>query len=350
MEIWIHQFSFAGKTPSAVRQTEQWGFDGMLVADSQDLNADVWVELALSAAATGTLKLGTGVTNFVTRHPTVTASAAASLQAESGGRVVLGVGRGDSALSKIGLGPEPMEEFENRLALAHALLAGEKVTLGNGTEASIEWLAGSDTPTVPVMVAATGPKAIAAAARHVEMIDFTVGAEPSRLQWAIAHAREAAAGRELSLGAFVDVGVDADPARARDLVRGSTAILARFGAESSSREGLSDATREGIAKLAGEYDEAGHGKSSSTAARDLPDEFIDRFSICGTPEQVADRLKELASLGLDRVVMVPGSLDAEPDAVERSNRLFAEEVDTRDSLAAAVVKCPAGCRSSGDGC
>ena len=88
MEIWIHQFSFAGKTPSAARQAEQWGFDGMLVADSQDLNADVWVKLALSAAATSTLKLGTGVTNFVTRHPTVTASAAASLQAESGSNVI----------------------------------------------------------------------------------------------------------------------------------------------------------------------------------------------------------------------------------------------------------------------
>ncbi len=326
MEIWIHQFSFAGKTPAMARQAEQWGFDGMLVADSQDLNADVWVELALSAAATSELKLGTGVTNFVTRHPTVTASAAASLQAESGGRIVLGVGRGDSALSKIGLGPEPMEEFERRLAQAHALLAGEKVTLENGTEAAIEWLAGSAIPAVPLMVAATGPKAIAAAARHAEMIDFTVGAEPSRLEWAIDHAREAAGGRDLSLGAFVDVGVDSDPARARDLVRGSTAILARFGAESSSDEGLSDVTREGIAKLAGEYEEAGHGKSSSSAAQDLPDEFIDRFSVCGTPDQVTARLKELSSLGLDRVVMVPGSLDADPEAVGRSNRLFAEQV------------------------
>lgn len=326
MEVWIHQFSFAGRTAEAARQFEGWGFDGMLVADSQDLNADIWVELALAAEATGKLKLGSGVTNLVTRHPTVTASAAATLQVESGGRAVLGIGRGDSAVSKIGLDPQPVGEFEPGLEQLQALLDGRKVTLENQTDAAIEWLGGRPEPKVPVMVAATGPKVIAAAAQQAEMIDFTVGAEPSRLKWAIGQAREAAEGREVSLGAFIDIGVAEDPAVARDLIRGSSAILARFGAESNSTEGLSDETRAGIERLASEYEEAGHGKSSSVAARDLSDRFVDRFGVCGPSEQVAERLNELAALGLDRIIMVPGSLDADPDAVNESNRLFAERV------------------------
>lgn len=326
MEVWIHQFSFAGKTAAAARQIEEWGFDGMLLADSQDLNADIWVELGLASAATENLKLGPGVTNLVTRHPTVTASAASTLQVESDGRAVLGLGRGDSAVSKIGLGSQPVADFEPGLGEIQTLLAGGQVTLENGTEASIEWLAGSGAEKVPVMVAATGPKVISAAARHAEMIDFTVGAEPSRLQWAIGHAREAAGGRGVSLGAFLDIGVSDDPARARDLIRGSTAILARFGVESTSTEGLSDQTREGIEKLAAQYEEAGHGKSKSAAAQGLSDDFIDRFGVCGTPEQVTAKLKELAALGLDGIVMVPGSLDADPGAVTESNRLFAEQV------------------------
>ncbi|MCB0857315.1 MAG: LLM class flavin-dependent oxidoreductase [Solirubrobacterales bacterium] len=326
MEVWIHQFSFAGKTARAARQIEDWGFDGMLLADSQDLNADIWVELALAAEATETLKLGPGVTNLVTRHPTVTASAITTLQVESGARATLGLGRGDSAVSKIGLGPQPVAEFEAGLKQLQNLLSGETVTLENGTEAAIEWLAGEHSPKVPVMVAATGPKVITVAARQADAIDFTVGAELSRLHWAIAHAREAAGDRDVSLGAFLDIGVSDDPARARDLIRGSTAILARFGAESSSTEGLSEQTREGIEKLDSQYEEAGHGKSESAAALGLSDEFIDRFGVCGTPEQVTPKLKELAGLGLDRIVMVPGSLDADPEAVLESNRLFAEKV------------------------
>ena len=326
MEVWVHQFSFAGKTAGAARQIEEWGFDGMLLADSQDLNADIWVELALAAETTSTLKLGPGVTNLVTRHPTVTASAASTLQIESGGRAVLGLGRGDSAVSKIGLGSQPVSEFEAGLGQLQRLLSGETVTLENGTEAGIEWLAATGAPKVPVVVAATGPKVISAAASQAEMIDFTVGAEPSRLEWAIGHAREAAGDREISLGAFLDIGVSEDLAIARNLIRGSTAILARFGVESSSTEGLSDQTKAGIEQLASEYEEAGHGKSKSAAAQDLSDEFIDRFGVCGSPDQVTAKLKELAALGLDRIVMVPGSLDADPAAVTESNRLFVEQV------------------------
>ncbi|MCB0859959.1 MAG: LLM class flavin-dependent oxidoreductase [Solirubrobacterales bacterium] len=326
MEVWIHQFSFAGKTAPAARQIEEWEFDGMRLADSQDLNADIWVELALASEVTSTLKLGPGVTNLVTRHPAVTASSASTLQVESGGRVVLGLGRGDSAVSKIGLGSQPVAEFEAGLGRLQALLSGESVTLENGTEAAIEWLAAAGAPKVPVVVAATGPKVISVGARHAEMVDFTVGAEPTRLEWAIDHARQAAGGHDVSLGAFLDIGVSEDLATARNLIRGSTAILARFGVESTSTEGLSDQTRAGIEQLAAEYEEAGHGKSKSVAAQGLSDEFIDRFGVCGPPDQVVERLKQLAALGLDRVVMVPGSLDADPDAVTESNRLFAEQV------------------------
>jgi 5,10-methylenetetrahydromethanopterin reductase len=78
MDVWMHTFSFAGRVAAVARQVEQWGFAGLLVADSQNLNADIWVELALAGAATERLLLGPGVTNPVTRHPAVTASAAAT--------------------------------------------------------------------------------------------------------------------------------------------------------------------------------------------------------------------------------------------------------------------------------
>ena len=115
-------------------------------------------------------------------------------------------------------------------------------------------------------------------------------------------------------------------AAARDLVRGSTAILARFSTEGGPPDGLSEVTRTGIARLAAEYDESHHGQSSAPAARRLEDEFIDGFAVCGQAEEVAERLAALGELGIERVIVVPGSLDADPAAVEESNQRFAEEV------------------------
>ena len=87
----------------------------MGIVDSQCLSGDPYVAAALAGAATSTLKLATAVTNTATRHPAVAATAAASVQAETGGRFVLGIGRGDSALAYLGLAPAPPAQFERHL-------------------------------------------------------------------------------------------------------------------------------------------------------------------------------------------------------------------------------------------
>jgi 5,10-methylenetetrahydromethanopterin reductase len=264
------------------------------------------------------------VTNPATRHPAVTASAAATLQAETGGRAVLGLGRGDSALTQIGREPVSVAELERALVAIQGYLRGEEVEV-DGAVSSLRWLSGSDVAKVPVAVAATGPHVIEIAARSAEQIDFTVGAEPDRLRWAVDTAR-AAGGDGVSLGAFVNVAVHPDRGVARDLVRGSTAILARFATEGAPADGLSDVTRQGIAELASDYDESRHGQGAAPHARRLEDEFIDRFAVVGPADEVAERLAGLASLGIERVIAVPGSLDADPALVAESNERFADEV------------------------
>jgi 5,10-methylenetetrahydromethanopterin reductase len=343
MKIWLHSFPRPGTTAAVARAAEAAGYDGLALADSQNLTADVWVEAALAAAATERLGVGPGVTNPRTRHPAVTASAAATLAAESGGRVVVGFGRGDSALTQVGGEPTPVGEFERGLAALQGYLAGETVEV-EGYAGKIAWLPREGEPKVPVAVAATGPHVIAAAARHAEAVDFTVGAEESRLRWAVETARSAAAeaGRELaiadagttghgdrpplSLGAYINVAVDEDRAAARDLVRGSTSTLARFGTEGAPADGLSAVTREGIEKLTAAYRDAEHGQAASAAARGLSDDFIDRFAVCGPAEEVAARLRSIAALGIERLIVVPGSLDADPSAVTAANARFEHTV------------------------
>jgi 5,10-methylenetetrahydromethanopterin reductase len=177
-----------------------------------------------------------------------------------------------------------------------------------------------------VVVAATGPRVIALAGRHAERIDFTVGAELERLRWAVETARSAAGDRDVSLGAFLNVAVHPDRALARELVRGSTAIFARFATEGAPADGLSRVTQEGIEQMAAGYEAARHGQAEAPQAQQLEDDFIDRFAVVGPAEEVAERLAELAALGIERVVMVPGSLDADPELVAESTAHFAEEV------------------------
>ena len=90
MDLWTVMPSSPQLVVQRAKEYESAGLAGMVVWDAQSSDGDCYVSLAAAAMATTTLKLGTGVTNPVTRHPAVTASAIASLQAISNGRAVLG--------------------------------------------------------------------------------------------------------------------------------------------------------------------------------------------------------------------------------------------------------------------
>jgi 5,10-methylenetetrahydromethanopterin reductase len=116
-EVWTTGIAWPGAVERAAARAEGAGFDGLAVVDSQNLAGDPWVGLALAARETERLRLGTAVTNPVTRHPAVTAAAAVTLQVASAGRFVLGIGRGDSALAHLGRAPASVETFERYLGV-----------------------------------------------------------------------------------------------------------------------------------------------------------------------------------------------------------------------------------------
>lgn len=79
------------------QQVERDGWDGMRVFDTQCLQGEAFVMMTSAATATTTLNLSIATSNPVTRHPSVAASAIASVACIAGGRVACGIGRGDSA-------------------------------------------------------------------------------------------------------------------------------------------------------------------------------------------------------------------------------------------------------------
>ena len=92
--------------------SEQLGFDYAWTYDSHVLWQESTPTLALAAKATERIKLGHMVTNPGTREPTLLASMYATLHDISDGRMVMGIGRGDSARRYINQQPVPMKRFE----------------------------------------------------------------------------------------------------------------------------------------------------------------------------------------------------------------------------------------------
>src|SRR3954462_10198187 len=116
-----------GTVAFQAERAEAAGYDGLTFVDSQNLVGDPFVGVALAAAATERLRFATGVTNAHTRHPAALANVAATGQETSGGRFVLGIGRGDTALFHLGLQPMPVARFEALVTDLQRYLAGETI-------------------------------------------------------------------------------------------------------------------------------------------------------------------------------------------------------------------------------
>src|SRR5579872_384568 len=332
-EVWMIAFPIPGAFAQTAKMVEESGFDGIGVVDTQNLAADPYAELCLAAHATNRLKLRTAVTNPVTRHPAVTASAIATVQAESGGRAVLGIGRGDSAVSKIGERAPSSEVFARYISRVQGFLRGEEVTMENGYRSRNEWITrGGTLPKVPVDVAATGPRVIEVGARLADSVTFAVGADPQRLAWAIEHAREARkkAGLDpstLKLGAFLNVVVHPDLARARAMARGTVGTIAHFsGMSRDAGAGMAAEDRAIVQKVGENYDMARHTRGDAGHARFLDDAFVDRFAIVGPPAHCAERFEAVLKLGFDHLVIVGPGGDVVPSEGVKSLAMFSAEV------------------------
>lgn len=110
-----------------VERAERLGFSHAWFYDTQMLCADVFVAMALAAARTSRIALGTGVLVPTNRIAPVAANALASLNALAPGRIIFGVGTGFTARNTMGLGPMPLRELRAYVRVVRALLAGETV-------------------------------------------------------------------------------------------------------------------------------------------------------------------------------------------------------------------------------
>jgi probable F420-dependent oxidoreductase len=288
-----------------MQQVDRQGFEYGWTYDSHILWQDSYATFPVVAERTSKLKLGHFVTNPGIRDPTVTASWYATMQDLSNGRMVMGIGRGDSSRRVVGLKPVRVAEFEARCAMIKELMNGRPV-VWNEKELQLKW-ARTDLPEIPMWIAGYGPKALAVAGRVADGVIIQL-ADPQIIQWIMGTARKAAeeAGRDPSelkciVGAPSHIGDDM--AAARDQVRWFPAMVSnhvmdlieKYGWESEIPTALTD-----FVKARKFYDYKDHSRVGAAHGEFVTDEICDRFCVLGTPEQAIAKLRGLESVGVDQ--------------------------------------------------
>jgi 5,10-methylenetetrahydromethanopterin reductase len=325
-----------GYTAPLAHDIEGMGFDYLLCPDTQNLAPDPYSQLTLASARTQRLRLGTGVTNPITRDAAVTATALMSLQQESGGRAICVIGRGDSSAAHIGLKNATTLQLRTYVERIRAYMAGETIMRGD-KESALRWIPGENIPPVPIDIACTGPKTIQMAVEAGDRISFAVGSAPERIEWAIstaeAHLQKIGRDRSsLSIGAFVNLVCDPDEQRAVNIGRMIAGMVAHFaGMKNAPIDHLPPQLKSLAKHMQTDYDMEHHAQEEAQHANEVTDDFVDWFSIVGPPDKCRERLQHIIDLGLDHVYLLGGSPIAHPHGERqagmiRQTQLFADEV------------------------
>lgn len=293
------------RTVALCRQAEQAGFSTTWLFDSHVLWRECYVTMAMLMEHTSTMIFGPCVTNPGVREWSVAASLYATLAIQSGNRIIIGAGRGDSSrrvLKRKPLTVERMVDFGNALK---GMVRGDEVTYSwddEDTTVQIPWANGYE---LPIWYAAYGPKALAAAGQHGDGLILQL-ADPWLVKWFSDQALAAAAavGRDVS-GFQIMAAAPAwvgDMAPARAQTRWFPAMVGNHVAdlvEKYGKEGNSVPKRltDYIEGRKG-YDYHHHADIHADHLGFISDDIIDSFGVLGDVDAHVAKLLELHAAGV----------------------------------------------------
>jgi probable F420-dependent oxidoreductase len=285
---------------SLTQQAESAGFTYGWIFDSHVIWMEPFPLLTLMAANTKAMRLGTCVTNPAVRDVTVSASLFATLNVFSGGRMQLGIGRGDSSRRVLGKKPTTLENLEEFVRTFRALNAGKSAEL-EGVSTRFPWANGG---VPPVWVAGYGPKALRTAGRIGDGVILQF-ADPDLIEWSLGFVREGAkeAGRDpakIKVMAAAPVWVSSDLKVARERVRWFPALVSNHVIDLISKYKPEElpASLISFVKNRGKYDYLHHCEVGSDNADFVTDEIVDRFCLVGPIEQHRKKLEALRKVGV----------------------------------------------------
>lgn len=318
-------------TAALARRAEEGGFSWIWSVDSPLLAGalfDPYVDLAVCAAATKRVMLGPAVSPLFLRNPVATAAAILSLDRISGGRAVLGMGSGGSALVTLGVARDPnltytagarerQDLLVEEVLLLRRLFAGEPVSLGR-RDIKLD-----EPRPIKIYLAASGRRMLELAGSMADGVIIHVGVWLPALKEAIDHVRRGAeqAGRDPHAIDYVCstyTAVSSEGDRRRDVreIRPEASFYYSIMPQLVERAGFDISRRFPERMPHPDMTHAHHWEEAMAAAETyIPDEMVEQFCLVGPPNAAIQRIREIAELGITQLYVRGGSSYRLPDAL-----------------------------------
>ena len=289
------------RTVALCKQAEVAGFKYGWFFDSHVLWRDCYLTMALCMAHTDKMIFGPLVTNPGVREWSVAASMYATLAVQSGNRIEVGVGRGDSSRRVLGKKPMTVANMEAFADVLRRLARGEEVEY-DGASAQFPWANGYEPP---IWIAAYGPRALGGSGRAGDGLVIQL-ADPGLVRWFSEQAIRAgkAAGRDMSdygimSAAPVWIG---DMDKAREQTRWFPAMVGNHVADIVERYGMdsADIPASLTAYIEGRkgYDYKEHADKDAEHLDFITEDIVDAFGILGSVDDHIAKLKQLEAAGV----------------------------------------------------
>ena len=309
---------------------EAAGFDGAGILDSQMICRDTFVTLDQAAVQTSRLTLFPAVTNPFTRHASVLAGAIQSVEELAPGRVKFVIGTGYTSASTIGRKAATLAEMRACIATVKALLAGQSVDFA-GTPGRLVFASGRH---IPVIMAASGPKALEVAGEVADGVMLLVGFNRGIVETALDHVERGAkrSGRrleDLEIIWAARTGTAATTAEARRLARPTVVHwgILRWGGHWLGPAGVTVPRYEipeAVHKIYPDLSHAEDWDAAIAATSFVPDEVIadlcDAYGLIGTPQDSAVRITEMQKFGVTNIYVMGFQTFAPPEQEIRGFR------------------------------
>lgn len=315
-----------------VRLAERHGYDLFGISDTHLLTQETYTTMGVAGHVTESINIGPTVTNPVTRHPTVTASAVATVYQHTGGRAFLGISTGDSAVFTIGKKPARLAELKRAVELCNGLWRGETVEY-SGEELELSWLDDAVSPSatvdgaevgsqresfeIPVAMAAEGPKSLELAGRIANKVVVGLGMLPEVVEGAYNRIVEGAraASRdpnsiEIWMYAHANVGPEYDTAvqEIKHRLAGVAHHSLRVGQDEKY---IPEKFDEDLRELVERYEPGSHGLPDErtrelVGSGELADYLAGRYGLVGRAETCIEKIERLRETGyVDGMILVP---------------------------------------------
>jgi F420-dependent oxidoreductase-like protein len=334
-----------------VDEAESAGFHSVWAAEAY--GSDTATVLAWLAANSERIRIGSAIFQMPARTPATTAMTAATLDNLSGGRMLLGLGSSGPQVAE-GWHGQPfarqLQRTREYVAIVRKALARERLEfdgeiytlpLPDGPGKALKLTIAPVQERLPIYVAAIGPKNTRLTGEiadgwiptffspeHVGEFRGLLEEGAARAAGSEATGREGEArsakaiDESFDIAPMVNVAIDDDLDRARDVMRPITALY--VGGMGSREKNFYNALvrRYGFEEAAEEVQDLYLSGNKEAAAAALPAELIDRTSLCGPRELVAERLAVYREAGVGTLICSPMAFEAE--ARKRTIRALAE--------------------------